>query len=622
MRSNNKKLTLCALTVAMAAAFGAAPALAGNNIDYVRANIGVLQQGETYDRFVVKYRDGSAQKANTATLLRSVNTAAGRVAPASRAGVGALRAAPLQARHERRLAVGADVISFSQRLDHAQAKALIEQIAADPNVEYVEPEMTLVRLAEPNDPYWNEQWGLHTPDQSGGGVNLPPALDKASGEGVIVAVLDTGVVSHPDLDANVLLEEGYDFVDRIAGGYDPGDFTTGSEGCGVGSSSWHGTHVAGTVAAVTNNGVGVAGVAPDAAVLPVRVLGKCGGGSAGIADAIVWAAGGSVNGAPDNEFKADVINMSLGGNSPSACPNLFVDALAFAHEQGVTVVVAAGNSDADVTQANGVGYTMGNCSNDIVVVGGVGPLGRRGGVASSGTTQAGHGSSHGVRVDVAAPMGSGWDYNEEQVLSTVDTGTTVPAGPGYAYYYGTSMSSPHVAGVAALAISASETALSPDEVKAILKDTARPFPAPVDKPIGTGIVDADAAVTIAIEGPPPPCDPEVEECEPPAPEAVVLHNKVPVRGLAGGAGSETLYSIEVPAGVTGLLSITTSGGTGDVSMYVSFEAEPAADAADWSSTRPGNNETVRINNPAAGVYYIKLAGERAYGNVTLQARHN
>src|SRR5690606_17849105 len=100
----------------------------------------------------------------------------------------------------------------------------------------------------------------------------------------------------------------------------------------------------------------------------------------------------------------------------------------------------------------------------------------------------------------------------------------------------------------------------------------------------------------------------------------MLANKVPVRGLSGGAGSEVLYAIEVPAGVSGPLSITTSGGSGDVSMFVSLDEEPFADAADWRSTRPGNNEVVRVNNPAAGTYYIKLSGVRAYSNVTLQAR--
>jgi len=613
----SRRFTLYGLTAAMALAIGAAPAFAGGDIDYVRANTGVLQQGETYDQFVVKYRDGAREKTSSAALLRSVNSAAARVVP-PRAGAGMMRAAPLQARHERRLAVGADVVSFPQRLDYVQSKALIEQIAADPNVEYVEPVMRLQRLDVPNDTYWEEQWGLHTPAESGGGINLAPALSKATGEGVVVAVLDTGVTEHPDLSANVLFEEGYDFYDRVPGGYDPGDYLDGSEGCGPPApSSWHGTHVAGTVAAVTNNNMGVASVAPGSAVLPVRVLGNCGGYSGDIADAIMWASGGSVPETPANQFKADVINMSLGGTAPAACPNVFKDALAYAHDQGVTVVVAAGNSDSDVTSENGVGRTMGNCSADLVVVGGVGPTGRRGGLTNSGQAEPGWGSSHGARVDVAAPMGSGWSPAEDQVLSTTNTGATVPESPAYSFGYGTSMASPHVAGLAALVISASEADLTPDEVKQIIKETTRPFPITPDKPIGTGIIDANAAVDYAIEGPPEPCDPEVEQCEP---DATFIQNKQPVRGLSGTAGSETLYAIEVPEGVTGPLSIVTSGGRGDVSLYVSLDEEPSADDADWRSTRPGNNEVVRVNNPEAGTYYIKLVGVRDYSNLTLQAR--
>src|SRR5690554_247790 len=612
----NRRFTLYALTAAVAMAFGTAPAFAGGDIDYVRANTGALQQRETYDRFVVKYREGATERTSTAALLRSVNSAAARLVPPRSAG--ALRAAPLQARHERRLAVDADVVSFPQRLDFAQSKALIEQIAADPDVEYVEPVMRLVRLDVPNDPGWVDQWGLHTPAESGGGINLAPALDKATGEGVVVAVIDTGVTDHPDLSANVLFAGGYDFHDRIPGGYDPGDFRDGTEGCGgPSSSSWHGTHVSGTVAAVTDNGIGVAGVAPDAAVLPVRVLGPCGGWSTDISDAITWSAGGAVPDTPANAFKADVINMSLGGTAPAACPNVFKDAMAFAHGAGVTIVVAAGNSDSDVTGEAGVGRTMGNCSADIVVAGGVGPTGRRGGLTNSGQYEPGWGSSHGPRVDVAGPMGSGWLPNEDQVLSTTNAGQTVPGDPAYSFAYGTSMASPHVAGVAALVISASPVELSPEEVRTILRDSARDFPIPFDKLIGTGIVDANAAVDYAIEGPPEPCDPEVEQCEP---DATMLVNKVPLPGQSGAAGSETLYAIEVPAGVTGLLNITTYGGSGNVSMYVSLDEEPQVDDSDWRSTRPGNTETVRINNPAAGVYYIKLAG--AYNNVTVQARFN
>ena len=609
----NRKATLCALAVALAAASGFAPAFAGGDIQYVRANTGALVQGENYDQFVVKYREGTSQRTSSAALMRSVNMAAARVAPA-RQGAGLMRSAPLQARYERRLAVGADVVSFPQGLDHAQAKALIEQIAADPNVEYAEPVTRVVRFDTPDDPRWSDQWGLHSPSESGGGINLVPALVGASGDGAVEAVIDTGVAEHPDLSANVLFEEGYDFYDRIPGGYDPGDYSDGSQ-CSVSESSWHGTHVAGTVAALTNNNLGVAGVAPDAVILPVRALGACGGTSTGVADSIVWAAGGDVPGATANAYPAQVINMSLGGSLPSACPNVYKDALAFADEQNVLVVVAAGNDDADVTQVNGVGYTMGNCSDEIVVVGGVGPLGRRGGVASDGWIEDGWGSNHGARIDIAAPMGSGWDYAEEQVLSTVDVGATVPAGPGYDFYYGTSMASPHVAGVAALVISASETALTPAEVKSMLMESARAFPAPVDKPVGVGILDAGAAVAYAIEGPPEPCDPEVEQC---TPDATPIANKVPVRGLSGTATGGTLYALEVPEGVSGVLSITTSGGSGNASLHVSLDEEPTDDAYDWRSIRPGNNETVRVNNPAAGTYYIKLSG--TYSNLTLQGR--
>ncbi|KPN21268.1 hypothetical protein AO715_16115 [Xanthomonas sp. Mitacek01] len=589
-------------------ALAAPVAMAGGSIQYVKANTTSLQANETYDQFVVKYRADSVQRADRAQMLQSVNSAASRALPSTGKSNLAVRAD-----FQRRLAIGADVIKTSRKLDEVAAAALIRQIAADPNVEYVEPVVRMVRLETPTDPRWNEQWGLKVPAQSGGGINLPPALDLSKGSGVVVAVLDTGVTEHPDLSENVLFDAGYDFHERKPGGYDPGDFTTGSEGCGVANSSWHGTHVAGTIAAINNNGIGVASVAPESTILPVRVLGKCGGGSTDIADAIVWSSGGTVAGVPANTHKADVINMSLGGRNPAACPNVYKDALAFANNANVTVVVAAGNSDGDVTGANGVGYTLGNCGPSLIVVGGVGPLGRRGGVSSTGATEAGFGSSHGTRVDIAGPMGSGWTSNQEQVLSTVNTGTSVPVGPGYAFYYGTSMASPHVAGVAALMISAATTEMTPAEIKEAMKATARAFPAPVDKPIGAGIIDAAAAVQYAIDGPPPPCE---VDCVPPATPIV---NGSPVRALSGGVDSETLYSIEVPAGVSGPLSITTTGGSGDVSLHVSLGEAPA-DSGTWNSSRPGNAETIRINAPAAGTYYIKLKGVRAYSNVTLQAR--
>ena len=160
-----------------------------------------------------------------------------------------------------------------------------------------------------------------------GGARVTTAWDSgATGAGVVVAVLDTGATHHADLEANLL--PGYDFItdafmsrratdERVPGGWDLGDWHRADD-CGPGSpasdSSWHGTHVSGTIAEVTNNGVGGAGVAYNAKVVPVRVLGRCGGYTSDINDAIVWAAGGTVDGVPANPNPAEVINMSLGGD--------------------------------------------------------------------------------------------------------------------------------------------------------------------------------------------------------------------------------------------------------------------------------------------------------------------
>src|SRR5690606_15464034 len=160
-------------------------------------------------------------------------------------------------------------------------------------------------------------------------------------------VLDTGYADHNDLDANIV--PGYDFIidEAVAGdgdgrdgdAHDPGDWYGGY------ASSWHGTHVAGTVAAVTDNGAGLAGVAYKAKVQPVRVLGHGGGYTSDIADAIVWASGGTVDGVPANENPAEVLNLSLGGDGSCAQDPVTQEAIDGAIERGVTVVVAAGNDN-------------------------------------------------------------------------------------------------------------------------------------------------------------------------------------------------------------------------------------------------------------------------------------
>ncbi|MEE7566353.1 S8 family serine peptidase, partial [Xanthomonas sp. Kuri4-3] len=181
-----------------------------------------------------------------------------------------------------------------------------------------------------------------------------------------------------------------------------------------------GTHVAGTIAAVTNNAVGVAGTAYNAKIVPVRVLGRCGGYTSDIADAIVWASGGSVSGVPANANPAEVINMSLGGSG--TCSTTYQNAINGAVSRGTTVVVAAGNSATNVSSS-----VPANCANVIAV---------------AATTSAGAKASfsnYGTGIDVSAP-GQG-------ILSTLNSGTTTPGNASYASYNGTSMAAPHVAGV-------------------------------------------------------------------------------------------------------------------------------------------------------------------------------
>lgn len=235
------------------------------------------------------------------------------------------------------------------------------------------------------------------------------------------------------------------------------------------------THVAGTVAAATRNAVGVAGVAYGARVQPVRVLGRCGGYTSDIADGIVWSSGGAVAGVPANETPAKVLNLSLGGGG--ACGPTYQDAINGAVGRGATVVVAAGNDSDDAAN-----HRPANCEN-VVVVGASSREGAR-------VIRPWWSSNYGAAVDIAAP---GMD-----ITSTVNLGARAPGAEGYGSWDGTSMATPHVAGVVALMQSArGANRLTAAQVEQVLRASARPFPNGTDRPLGAGIVDADAAVRAA-----------------------------------------------------------------------------------------------------------------------------
>ncbi len=629
MTRNNASIRMTLMATMVASALAAPAAMAGNgngNLE-TRPMAAPAAPADSGARLIVQYRDGQAARASK---LKTVNGAANR-AHASRlvrSAADARQPAPT-AHYLRKLAVGADLVRLSHKVGNAELDAVVRELKADPTVKSVEvdrmmraigtpaPRVARAALVQPqlvvDDQYYAQyQWHLQ---DTAGGINAPEAWDVSTGEGVVVAVLDTGIVAHPDMDANMLA--GYDFIsdaaisrrptdERVPGAYDYGDWYDAGE-CGepVGSgSSFHGTHVAGTIAEQSNNAIGMAGIAHDAKVLPVRVLGKCGGYTSDIADAIIWAAGGDVPGVPANAFPAEIINMSLGGSG--SCASISQVAINQAVALGTTVVVAAGNSNGDVAN-----FSPASCDNVVSV----GAARITGGRASY--------SNYGALVDLAGPGGGGGvDGNPNgyvwQATNSSDTSPDLGE-PSYVGMAGTSMASPHVAGVAALvqsAVVASGAApKTPAELEAILVDSARPFPATPDRVIGSGLLDAPAALAKALEV---PCDPETEQC---APDAIELTDAVAVRNLSGATGSETLYSIDVPAG-SRLLNVMTYGGSGNVSVYVGADAAPTTTAYDQKSSRPGNSETIRVSSPAAATHYILVVGESAYNRVTIQARVN
>ncbi|MFS8900774.1 S8 family serine peptidase [Synechococcus sp. H60.2] len=332
---------------------------------------------------------------------------------------------------------------FDVDAEHPGAtRRLIQRLSREALVEYAHPNYQFQAAFVPNDRLYPQQWNLRA-------IRMPEAWDISQGEGVTVAVVDTGVTRVPDL-AQTEFVKGYDFVDDDE---DPTDL------------NGHGTHVAGTIAQSTNNTLGVAGVAFKAKIMPVRVLDANGFGSlSDVVEGIRYAA----------DHGATIINLSLGSR---ASAQLMEEAVAYAHRKGVTVIAAAGNEN-----SSEVSYPA--RYPHVIAVSATGPDGSKAPY-----------SNYGVGVDIAAPGGAKTPEHPEYGILQQTINRRNPNEPVFAYFQGTSMATPHVAGVAALI--QAQGIKDPDKVEEVLKMSATPVPGDKQNFYGAGRLDAARALARA-----------------------------------------------------------------------------------------------------------------------------
>jgi serine protease len=407
----------------------------------------------------------------------------------------------------RQLTPSMHVVFLPNTLYGADVDAVLTKLRADPAVAFADVDARRYPHVVPDDPLFvptasaTGQWYMQTPTPTGdaSATDAVSAWNFSKGSsGTVIADIDTGVrFDHPDLlraGFGGRLLPGYDFVGANSGGTflvandgdgfdpdpsDPGDWIDSTDlmnttvfpsaNCTAGNSSWHGTRVMGVLGAITNNGVGIAGMTWNPYLLPVRALGKCGGSDIDILVGIQWAVGLPVTGVPDNPFPADIINLSLGATG-SSCPTSYQTLVRTLTTMGVLVVASAGNEGGPVD-------SPGNCPG-VLAVAGLRNVGTKVGF-----------SSLGPEVGIGAPAGNCLTTPGvclRSIDTTINEGATIPGANSYTDQInsnlGTSFSAPIVSGIAALMRSANAN-LTPPQLIARIKASASPFPQPVTTPV-------------------------------------------------------------------------------------------------------------------------------------------
>lgn len=472
----------CLIGVLAAVSISSTHAAAGTNErNPVRTHPAVAAD-LTEQRILVKLRSSAAAAAHAQALST-------RAKPGANLANGTMQAlaarASLTFKQSREITNGLHLLKV-QPSSGESIETTLARLRADSSVESAEIDQRRFPHAVPNDPLFTGQWYEQAVQPAG--IDAVTAWDTTTGRSdVVIAELDTGVrYDHPDLlavSASGRLLPGYDFISdptiandgdgRDADASDPGDWVTSAEaasggtfsGCTAENSSWHGTRVAGILGALSNNSTGITGITWLPKILPVRVLGKCGGVDSDILDAMRWAAGLHVTGVTDNTHPAQIINMSLGGTG--ACTSAEQTVISEVVAAGVTVVISAGNEGGPVdSPANCVG---------VAGIAGIRQVGTKVGF-----------SSLGPEVALSSPAGNCVNASGACLFSidtTINNGTTTPTTSSYTDQLnpnlGTSFSSPIVAGIAGLMTSVNAN-LQPAQLIARLKEGAKTFPVSSD----------------------------------------------------------------------------------------------------------------------------------------------